>query len=504
MTRFGRRAFVKSGAALAAAGGLPFVYSRRSFAASRPPLVPDPNLLLDLAEGFSYRILDRTSDPMSDGFKVPGLPDGMGCFDLGDGKLALMRNHELSGLTNIGPYPAEQPAPLEAYDPATHGGVTRLVVDASTFEPVSSNLVLVGTTRNCAGGWSPWGWLTCEEAVDATHGYVFVCSPHAERVAPPVKLPWYGHMYHEAAVVDPRSYAGYVTEDRPDGCFYRFLPDDPKTPFIGRFQALGIAGQPLFDTTTGLTSGQALDVSWVDLPNPDPRDDSLRWTAKDLGAAIVCRGEGIWYQGGIIYFTATSGGNAGKGQIFALEPSREGGNLVVVADSTGVDMLDGPDSITVAPWGDVLVTEDSVSGLGQSRLLGITPEGEMYVIARTLLGELSSLCFSPDGRAMFLSIFHQGVTVVVTGPFPDPIERIPDPTEPDPSWGSAGAGGAPDVPHVTEPPAPVRPRAPAARIRPVRGCGLGAPEAPTGEGALAIAVALGTAALAAGRGAGDK
>jgi uncharacterized protein len=496
MTRVGRRAFVKSGAVLAAAGGLPFVYARRSFAAGRPPLVPDPNGLLDLAEGFSYRILDSTAEPMSDGFRVPGLPDGTGCFDLGDGTLALMRNHELSGLTSVGPYLPEEPAPPETYDAAMHGGVTRLVVDATTFERVSSNLVLVGTNRNCAGGRSPWGWLTCEEAVDATHGYVFACSPRAERVTAPVRLPFYGHLYHEAAVVDPRSYAGYITEDRSDGCFYRFLPDHPDVPFVGRFQALGIAGQPGFDTTTGLVGGQTLEVTWVDLPTPDPRDDTLRQTAKSLGAATVCRGEGIWYQGGIIYFTATSGGNAGKGQIFALEPSRNGGNLVVVADSTGVEMLDGPDSIMIAPWGDVLVTEDSVSSSPQSRLLGITQKGEMYVLARTQTGELSGLCFSPDGRAMFLSLFNQGITVVITGPFPDAVPQEADPAEPDPDWGSAGAGGAPDVPWAREPHAP---NPAERRIRPARGCSVAAPGAPAGESALAVAVALGTAALAAGR-----
>jgi secreted PhoX family phosphatase len=166
-------------------------------------------------------------------------------------------------------------------------------------------------------------------------------------------------------------------------------------------------------------------------------------------------------------------------------------------------MLDCPDSITVAPWGDVLVTEDSISS-PQSRLLGITPEGEMYVIGQTLTGELSGLCFSPDGRTMFISIFNRGVTLVVSGPFPEPLERVPDPTEPDLDWGSAGAGGAPEVPIARKPPAPTAPRAPASRIRPARGCGLGAPEAPTEDAALALAVALGTAALAAGRGDGGK
>lgn len=497
MTRLRRRAFVKSGAALAAAGGLPFLYARRAFAQGRPPIVPDPNGLLDLAEGFSYRILERTGDPMSDGYRVPGLPDGMGCFQLADGKLALMRNHELVGATSAGPYYDGQVVPLEAYNPMSHGGVTRLVVDPFTFERVSSNLVLTGTARNCAGGKSPWGWLSCEESIDPTHGYVFVCAPEWSRVSPPVKLPFYGHMYHEAAVVDPRSYAAYLTEDRSDGCLYRFLPDDPRTPFIGRFQALGIAGAPGFSTVTGLVPGTVLDVTWVDLPNPDPRDDSLRVTARALGAAMVARGEGIWYREGIVYFTATSGGNAGLGQVFALEPTREGGKLVLIAESSGTDVMDGPDNVAVAPWGDIMVTEDCVSGRVENRVFGITPEGEMYAMARTFGGELAGLCFSPDGRAMFVNVYHAGVTLVVQGPFPPPIPVEPDPAAPSVDW-DGGAGGAPGVPVVPFPPAPKR----VLRIPSSRGCET-TPGAPSGE-ALGAAVALGVAALAAGRARGHE
>jgi uncharacterized protein len=493
MKRLKRRAFVKSGAVLAAAGGLPFLYARRTFAAGRPRIVPDPAGLLDLAEGFSYRILEQLGEPMSDGYRVPGLPDGMGCFPLADGTLALMRNHELSGVTSIGPYGAGQTAPPEAYDPGSDGCVTRLVVDGSSFERVSSNLVLAGTARNCAGGWSPWGWLSCEEAIDARHGYVFVCSPEAERVAPHSKLDFYGHMYHEAAAVDPRSNAAYITEDRYDGCLYRFLPDDPTTAFIGRFQALGIAGQPGFTTAIGLEPGDSLDVTWVDLPNFDPVEDTLRVTAKSLGAAVVSRGEGIWYERGFVYFTATSGGSVGAGQIFALKPTRDGGRLFLVAESTGGDVLDGPDNVVVSPWGDVMVSEDSVLGRSQNRIFGITPGGEMYALGQTFGGEIAGLCFSPDGRGMFLNIYAAGVTVVVTGPFPPAL-----PAEP---MGEGGAGGAPDEPE-RDPPV-VRPARGVGRIEPARGCAAAPGSASTTDAGLTAALGLGVAALALGRRTGD-
>ncbi|MEY4953412.1 MAG: hypothetical protein RL299_1836, partial [Pseudomonadota bacterium] len=59
------------------------------------PLVPDPNGLLDLPKGFSYSVISRLGDVMTGGGKVPDAADGMGCFALPGGKLALVRNHEL-------------------------------------------------------------------------------------------------------------------------------------------------------------------------------------------------------------------------------------------------------------------------------------------------------------------------------------------------------------------------------------------------------------------------
>ncbi|MHC8863601.1 alkaline phosphatase PhoX [Arenicellales bacterium IMCC57338] len=41
----------------------------------------------------------------------------------------------------------------------------------------STNFILTGTSRNCSGGASPYGWLSCEETEEDGHGYVFLCDP---------------------------------------------------------------------------------------------------------------------------------------------------------------------------------------------------------------------------------------------------------------------------------------------------------------------------------------
>ncbi|MEM9082996.1 MAG: phosphatase, partial [Planctomycetota bacterium] len=41
------------------------------------PLIQDPEGILDLPQHFSYKIISRHDDKMSDGLTTPGLPDGM-------------------------------------------------------------------------------------------------------------------------------------------------------------------------------------------------------------------------------------------------------------------------------------------------------------------------------------------------------------------------------------------------------------------------------------------
>ncbi|WP_437937990.1 alkaline phosphatase PhoX [Sorangium sp. So ce341] len=431
--RVPRRSFLRVGGAAAAALALPFslIFARRprtKNAAGRfGPLLPDPAGILDLPAGFAYRILERAGGDMDDGYRVPGRPDGMGCFPGPDNTWILLRNHENGPADRkIGPYRAGQSAPAEAYDAASMGGVTRLVVDAATLERRSSNLVLAGTNRNCAGGASPWGWLTCEENVDPRHGYVFVCAANASRVAPPQRLTGYGRFFHEAAVVDPATNIAYLTEDRADGCLYRFKPADPAAPFEGKLQALAVVGARKADTS-GWALREPREIGWVDIDDPDPRDDTVRKQAQAKGAALFRRGEGVCLARGAVYVSATIGGPAGAGQIFRLAPAGDGGALEVLAHATSTDELDAPDNITVAPWGELFMAEDGSRG---NYLRGVTRDGQIFDFARNARspGELAGVCFSPDGKALFVNMQEDGLTLAVTGPFPEIAAGAGSPT----------------------------------------------------------------------------
>jgi secreted PhoX family phosphatase len=424
-------------------------------AAGFGPLRPDPAGILELPEGFSYRILeavrvDGQRQRMTDGYLVPGAPDGMACVAGPDDTLILLRNHEL-GTGGDGPYHATHPAPPEAYDPAALGGVTRVVVDASTYERISSNLVLAGTIRNCAGGLYPGGWLSCEETVNPGHGYVFECPASASGVAMPQRIVGYGRFNHEAAAVDPDTQICYLTEDEGSSCFYRFKPTSPASRHVGTLQALRVVGADRLNTSTGMTVGAPVAVAWVNIDNPEPTglQPTCRAQGQDRGAAIVVRGEGLWIHEGAVYFVSTTGGPVAGGQIFRLDPDGDGGTLTLLAQSTNREELDMPDNLTVAPWGDVYLAED---GSGEQYLRILHGDGSISDFARNARssGELAGVCFSPDGNALFVNMQSDGLTLVVTGPFPvvpppTPDAGVPDAGQPDAGQPDAGQPGSPDA-----------------------------------------------------------
>jgi len=79
-------------------------------------------------------------------------------------------------------------------------------------------------------------------------------------------------------------------------------------------------------------------------------------------------------------------------------------------------VLENADTLTVAPWGDVIACED---GSDTDTLVGITPEGQFYKLGRNAMSdsELAGAVFSPDGSTLFMNIQHEGLTLAITGPW---------------------------------------------------------------------------------------
>jgi len=410
------------------------------------PLQADPEGLLDLPRGFSYRILSTHGERMSDGLLVPDHCDGMGCFALDEHRIALVRNHELrAGALKKGAGGREGLHAGDSYDrisggAALPGGTSTLILDAATLKVEEQYLSLAGTIRNCAGGITPWGsWLTCEEDVSRAgedglsrdHGWVFEVPAAQRGLAPPVPLKAMGRFNHEAACVDPATGIVYMTEDRDDSLLYRFLPQERGVLAKGgRLQALGLSDAPA-DTrnwgTEDFTPGTWANAHWIDLDAVDSPHDDLRLRGAKAGAALFARGEGIWFGQGEFYFCCTSGGKAGLGQIMRYRPSAaEGaagekdapGRLQIFVESQDKAMFNYGDNLTVGPNGHLIVCEDQYTHIVDNHLRGVTPDGALYTLGKLRMqAELAGACFSPDGSTLFVNIYSPGKTLAIRGPW---------------------------------------------------------------------------------------
>lgn len=451
-----RRRFLGAAAVSLGLAGLKSVFDADHLLAVSPidrfgPLIDDPEGILALPQGFSYRIVSRTGETMNDGFFVPSSHDGMATFPGPDGLTLLVRNHEISwgDPWAEGPFGAEHQL-LDRVDgdrifdrgtgagPAL-GGTTTLLYDTRGQRLVGHRLSLTGTLRNCAGGPTPWGsWVTCEETVDRRgegrlrdHGWNFeVPAVWDAPLADPVALEAMGRFNHEAIAVDPSSGAVYQTEDDTEGLLYRFLPNEPgQLAAGGRLQALAIREQPSFDTRNhtvqSVPVGKLLEVHWIDMDDVHAPDDDLRYRGFTAGAARFARGEGIWQGDDGIYFACTNGGRERKGQIFRYHPSPFEGTsresespatLELFVEPNDSTLVENADNLTIAPWGDLIVCED---GTGDDFLVGVTPEGELYRFAHNMTGggEFAGACFSPDGSTFFVNMQAQGWTFAITGPW---------------------------------------------------------------------------------------
>jgi secreted PhoX family phosphatase len=414
------------------------------------PLIPDPDGLLDLPEGFTYHVVSQGGETMDDGLLVPGQFDGMGCFPLEGSQVALVRNHELKASSrthgNWGPGGLNRERlhlldKTKAYDLDKQGrplpgGTTTVVYDLQTRKVVRQFLSLAGTSTNCAGGQTPWGtWLTCEECEDTPattnvsreHGWVFEVPANATGLVDPVPLKAMGRFDHEAVCIDPRSGIVYLTEDKEEGLFYRFIPNvRDRLVEGGKLQALVIKDSPGADTSNNKDRfwavGDWRDAEWVDLDDVESPNADLRMRGRASGAAIFNSGEGVYWGANELYFTAKYGGPIKRGQLLRYVPSADGdgGRVQLFLESGDEKVWNMGDNLTVAPWGHLIVCEDNYSAQIPNHLKGVTPDGKSYTIARNVFqgnSEFAGCCFSPDASVLFVNIQFPGITIAITGPW---------------------------------------------------------------------------------------
>jgi hypothetical protein len=217
--------------------------------------------------------------------------------------------------------------------------------------------------------------------------------------------------------VDPNTGFVYQTEDRTPSGFYRFKPETyGRLAQGGELQILAIDGQPQYNTMSGQQRFSPMKVKWVTIPEPDSDAGELASgfvynQGLERGAAQFARLEGCWYGDRSIFFNATSGGDAGAGQVWQYHIGRR--ELQLIFESPSPEVLNSPDNICVSPRGGLVLCED---GSGVQHVRGLTRGGEIFDLARNDLNgsEWAGACFSPQGRTLFVNI--QGETRPLQNP----------------------------------------------------------------------------------------
>jgi secreted PhoX family phosphatase len=398
MSRISRRKLIVSGALAAGAlAGSPRLLRETLAAPARagvgpygPLGPPDANGLM-LPPGFRSREIARGLSNVA-GYPWPVFPDGQATFETADGGWILVTNSESLAPTGAG-------------------------TSAIRFRPdgalARAYRILAGTNANCAGGPTPWGtWLSCEEHAS---GLAWECDPAG--VLPAQPRPALGVFSHEAAAVEPAGGHVYLTEDEPDGGLYRFTPTAYPSLAEGLLEVAVVAA----DGT----------VTWREVPNPTPTPFETPTRRQVPEMTRFDGGEGIWHDGGILYFTTK-----GDKRVWAYDAGAA--TLEVVYDHALAPdaSLDAVDNVTVSAAGEIFVCEDG----GNMEIGLITPEREVSPFLRftgpahpvegEYKSEVCGVVFDPSGTRMYCtsqrahpqsaSAPGPGAVYEISGPFLQP------------------------------------------------------------------------------------
>ncbi len=379
------------------------------------PLGEPDALGLRLPEGFTSRLIKQWNIPIEGTTELGNVfPDGSATFPTDDGGWILASN-------------AEFPPPADITDPTPIGldelGGVQAIRFSADGTITDAYPILTGSRSNCAGGATPWGtWLSCEEVDDSddasNSGKVWECFPEGS-AADAVDLPKLGRLKHENTAVDPTREQLYLSEDLPDGFFYRFTP----------------TGYP--DLTDGVLEAALVaddgSVTWLEITDPECGGGTP--CRQQADATTFDGGEGCAYDAGKVFLTTK-----GDDRVWLYDAVESTMTILYDAGDFTEPILTGVDHIIVQPeTGNLIVAEDGGdleavmirrSDFAVFPILQMTGQQHFELVGSPVVSEVSGLAFNPAGDRLYFNSQRGlgGLTYEVTGPWLDALQESPAPT----------------------------------------------------------------------------
>ncbi len=320
---------------------------------------------------------------------------------------------------------------------------------------VKNSKIAIGTMGNCAGGYTPWRtFLTCEENIDGYYGDVNSKGEQIDKPFlgwekyynyPPEHYGWVveinpvtgkakkhislGRFAHESCTVHPLKdgrVVAYSGDDKTDEHLYRFVSAKPNSLdegelFVadikkGKWVSLSIEKQPILkknfkDQTEVLTFCREAAKLLGATPLDRPEDIEIHPVTGEVFVALTNNVKRMNFHGSIMRLRPLNGDHESE--------SFDASDYLVGGAGVGFSC---PDNMAFDAKGNLWFTTD-ISGkaigkepytsFGNNGLYYVAMTGDYAGVARKIIqgpndSELTGICFTPDGKGLFLSVQHPG------------------------------------------------------------------------------------------------